>query len=192
MSENNTKRKLRIVNKNKESVTLDIRNEGGIIKMSWDIFRSLFDICEEDTKFCYTKEDDNATYIKFRKLLNKAVRTFGKIKDTENPDKKDLETLGKCYNDLIVLLNCTKEDLNKLVVNKYSEVIKQEQEEKSKDTKKKQPKHNNYQKEKQNKEKQQPKQQNNTKNIPTIPVSTFGDLSELQELKKKLDDKRGS
>ena len=193
MNENSTKKKIRIVNKSKESVTIDIRNAGGIIKMSWNIFKSLFDICEEDTKFCYTKEDDNATYVKFRRLLNKAVDSFGKIKDTKNPDKKHLETLGKCYNDLIVLLNCTKEDLNKLVIDKYNEVIKQqEQDSKNKDTEKKQLKRNNYQKEKQIKEKSKPKQQNYTKNIPTIPVSTFGDLDELKQLKEKLNDKRGS
>lgn len=193
MNENSTKKKIRIVNKSKESITIDIRNAGGIIKMSWNIFKSLFDICEEDTKFCYTKEDNNATYVKFRRLLNRAVDSFSKIKDVENPDKKYLETLGKCYNDLIMLLNCTKEDLNKLVIDKYNEVIKQqEQDSKNKDTKKKQLKRNNYQKEKQIKEKSQPKQQNYTKNIPTIPVSTFGDLDELKQLKEKLDDKRGS
>jgi hypothetical protein len=92
-----------------------------------------------------------------------------------------------------VLLNCTKEDLNKLVIDKYNEVIKQqEQDSKNKDTEKKQLKRNNYQKEKQIKEKSKPKQQNYTKNIPTIPVSTFGDLDELKQLKEKLNDKRGS
>jgi len=189
MNENTTKRKIRIVNKNKESVTIDIRNAGGIIKMSWDIFKSLFDIYKEDTKFCYTKEENNETYNKFRKLLNKAVFSFGKIKNSENPDEKYLKDLGKCYNDLIVLLNCTEEDLNKLVIDKYSEVIKQTNNNNTNSTKKKQKYNQNQQKEKQEKS-NKPKQQ--TKNISTIPVSTFGDLDELKQLKEKLNDKRGS
>jgi hypothetical protein len=179
--DNNTKKKIRIVNKSKEDITIDIRNSGGIIKMSWNIFKSLFDICKDNTKFCVTKEDNNKSYNTFKKLLTNAVYAFSKIKDRKNPDKQQLEILGKCFNDLIVLLNCTKEDLNKLIIYKYNEIIKQNEIKKD-NTKKK-------------------KQQNNKKldtvvtterEISSIPVSTFGDLDALKQLKEKLNDKRGS
>lgn len=181
-----TKKKLRIVNKSKESVTIDIRSAGGIIKMSWNIFKSLFDVCKDDTKFCQTKEETNETYNKFRKLLNNAVSAFGNVKDKENPDKKQLETLGKCFNDLMVLLKCTKEDLNKLVIDKYNESERQKQEAKE-NKKNQQPKQNNR---KQNQN--QKFKQNSTPVIPSIPVSTFGDLEALKQLKEQMNDKRGS
>ena len=177
MDEKKTKKKLRIVNKSKEYITIDIRNAGGLIKMSWNIFKRLFDISKEDNKYCYTKEDNNETYNKFRKLLNNSVHAFGKIKDKENPDKEYLETLGKCFNELMVLLGCPKEDLNELIVDKYNDVIKQAQ------NKKKQTKQNQKPKE---------KEETNKQNIPTIPVSTFGDLDILKQLKNDINDKRRS
>jgi len=186
MGETSTKKKLRIVNKSKDSITIDIRNAGGLIKMNWNIFKRLFDVSKEDKKYCYTKEDNNETYNKFRKLLNNAVYAFGKIKDKESPDKEQLETLGKCFNELMTLLDCTKEELNKLVIDKYNDVIKQAQNKQKE--KKQQPKQNQDQKPKEtNKDYKDYKQ-----NIPTIPVSTFGDLKALQQLKEKMNDKRGS
>jgi len=181
------KKKLRIVNKSRENVTIDIRNAGGIIKMSWNIFKSLFDICKDDTKFCQTKEETNETYNKFRKLLINAVSAFGNIKDKENPDQKQLETLGKCFNDLMILLKCPKEDLNELVIDKYNEVKRKEQEPKE-SKKSQQPKQYKKQNNKQDNQKQ------NTTVIPSIPVSTFGDLEALKQLKEQMDDddQRGS
>lgn len=176
-----TKKKLRIVNKSKESVTIDIRNAGGIIKMSWNIFKKLFDVSKDDTRFCYTKEETNETYNRFKKLLNNTVSVFCEIKDVENPDKKQLETLGKHFNDLLALLNCTNEELNKLIIDKYNEVKKGNKEPN-------QPKQNKKQNKKENK--QETKQ--NTPVIPTIPVSTFGDIEALKQLKEKMNDKRGS
>lgn len=178
-----TKKKLRIVNKCKESVTIDIRNAGGIIKMSWNIFKKLFDVSKDDTRFCYTKEETNETYNKFKKLLNNTVSVFCEIKDEENPDKKQLETLGKYFNDLLALLNCTNEELNKLIIDKYNEIKKQGE---TKESNK--PRQNKKQIKKENK--QEIKQ--NTPVIPTIPVSTFGDIETLKQLKEKMDDKRGS
>lgn len=173
------RRKIRIINKSKDGVTIDLRKNGGIFRFSWKSFSNLFEINEEDNKTCFVKDD--TVFSRFQKLINKSVYIFSSIKDKDNPEKTQLEALGKYFNELMTILCCTSEELNDLVINKYSE----SKTKKNTNKKKQKPRENKV---------ENIKQEPNTTNIQqqSIPVSTFGDLKELQQLKEEMNDKRRS
>ena len=52
-----TIQRIRIVNKSKDGITLDFKGEVGLKKSSWEEFNKLFEICEDDKKYCVPKKE---------------------------------------------------------------------------------------------------------------------------------------
>ena len=108
----NKKPRTRIVNKTKDSVTLDFKGDIGKKTTTWEEFNEIYDIVDK----IWAVPNDNAweklqkQQEEFQKIVDKAV-TFVVLADiTMDPGKKlgALAALGSCTDEVMKVLGCDK------------------------------------------------------------------------------------
>jgi hypothetical protein len=115
----NKKPRTRIVNKTKDSVTLDFKGDIGKKTTTWEEFNEIYDIVD---KIWAVPKDEAWERIQkqqkeFQKIVDKAV-TFVILADiTTDPGKKlgALAALGSCTDEVMKVLGCDKAEATRML-----------------------------------------------------------------------------
>ena len=115
----NKKPRTRIVNKAKDSVTLDFKGDIGKKTTTWEEFNEIYDIVD---KIWAVPKDEAWERIQkqqkeFQKIVDKAV-TFVVLADiTTDPGKKlgALAALGSCTDEVMKVLGCNKAEATRML-----------------------------------------------------------------------------
>ena len=115
----NKKPRFRIVNKTKDSVTLDFKGDLGKKTTTWEEFNEVYNIVDK----IWAVPNDNAwkklqkQQEEFQKIVDKAV-TFVILADiTTDPGKKlgALAALGSCTDEVMKVLGCDKAEATRML-----------------------------------------------------------------------------
>lgn len=108
----NKKPRTRIVNKTKDSVTLDFKGDIGKKTTTWEEFNEVYNIVDK----IWAVPNDNAweklqkQQEEFQKIVDKAVTFVILADNTTDPGKKlgALAALGSCTDEVMKVLGCDK------------------------------------------------------------------------------------
>lgn len=117
-----TNKRVRIVRKEKDGITLDFKGEIGLKKESWEEFKKMYDFCPDNNLYCVLKPEWQEKMKKAGELLDTALIYYlqvdWKIADPDPEVIPDLITMGTV--DLFVekiskLLECSYLDAYRLL-----------------------------------------------------------------------------
>ncbi len=108
----NTKNRVRIVNKSKETITLDFKGNIGLKTSKWDEFNKMYEICPDDKRYCILKPEWKERIEKAGKLLDQALIYYlqvdWKVADpNETPDLVQMGMVGLYVEEISKLLECS-------------------------------------------------------------------------------------
>lgn len=114
------KKKLRIVNKSKDSVTLDFKGDIGIVKTTWTEFNKMYVICEDNKNYCIVNPEWQKRLDDAQKLVEESMVYYlqvdWKIADPNQvPDLVHMGVVGKYVEEISKILECSYLDAMKLL-----------------------------------------------------------------------------
>ena len=114
-----TEKRVRIVNKSKDGITLDFKGSIGLKKSGWDEFNKMYEICLDDKRYCVLRPEWKERMEKAGKLLNEALVYYLQIDwKIANPDPEitpDLTAMG--------IVGYYVEEISKLMECSYLEAM---------------------------------------------------------------------
>jgi hypothetical protein len=105
-------KRVRIVNKSKDGITLDFKGDLGKKKASWEEFNKMYTICQDDKMYCEVKPEWVEKLEKADKLLNLALVHYLQVdwkiaSPNEIPDIVQMGTVGLYVTRISELLECS-------------------------------------------------------------------------------------
>jgi hypothetical protein len=111
-------KKVRIINKSKDSITLDLGIQ--IVKATWREFNKMYVICEDNKNYCIINPEWQKRLDEAQKLVNEAMIYYlqvdWKIADPNQiPDPVHIGVVGKYVEEISKILECNYLDAMKLL-----------------------------------------------------------------------------
>ena len=111
-------KKVRIINKSKDSITLDLGIQ--IVKATWKEFNKMYVICEDNKNYCIINPEWQKRLDEAQKLVNEAMIYYlqvdWKIADPNQiPDLVHMGVVGKYVEEISKILECSYLDAMKLL-----------------------------------------------------------------------------
>ena len=117
-----TNKRVRIVRKEKDGITLDFKGDLGLKKASWEEFNKMYEFCPDNNLYCILKPDWQNKMKEARELLDSALIHYLQIDwKIANPDPNvvpdlvQVGTVGMYIEKISELLECPYIDAYRLL-----------------------------------------------------------------------------
>lgn len=117
-----TDNRVRIVNKSKDCITLDFKGEIGIQKSTWEEFNKIYEICQDDKRYCTIRPEWQKRLNEAEELICDAMVHYLQVDwKIASPDPKvvpdivQMGTVGLYVKKISEILECSYLDAFKLL-----------------------------------------------------------------------------